>query len=112
MLQGVRSKTAGLLMGLLVATSAAAPALAGEMRFSFRNPSFGGNPFLGDFLIQGAQLENQFANGGGGGGGGTGSGGGGGGGIGDPANPFSNFQLPDADDFSTGTTVIIGAPTN
>ncbi len=107
----IKRASVGLVAASVLAASVASPLQASELRFTFRNPSFGGNPFLGDFLIQGAQLENQFAgNDGGGGGGGTG--GGGGGGDDGLANPFSNFQLPDPDDFSTGTTVIIGAPTN
>ena len=84
---------------------ATAPSVsAGELRFNFRNPNFGGNPFLGEFLINSAQLQNQHNGGGSGGGGGDGVDGG----VGE--NPLDTFQIPNPDDFATGTTVIVGAP--
>ena len=91
-----------VVLAMLASTSS-----AGELRFGFRNPNFGGNPFMGEFLINSAQLQNQHG-GEGGGGGGAGGGLGGDGGIG--ADPISSFQFPNPSDFDTGTTVIVGAP--
>lgn len=98
-------KLRAVLSIVVVSTALAIPAMtcdAGELRYQFRNPAFGGNPFLSDFLLQTAQIQNEHA------GGGDGGGGGGGGGAG--GDPFSDFNFPDPDDFATGTTVIIGAP--
>ena len=36
------------------------PALAGNMTFQFRNPSFGGNPNNGPFLLNSAQAQNSY----------------------------------------------------
>ncbi|ELY2765531.1 curli production assembly/transport protein CsgF [Cronobacter malonaticus] len=36
------------------------PGLAGNMTFQFRNPSFGGNPNNGPFLLNNAQAQNSY----------------------------------------------------
>lgn len=36
------------------------PSYGGELTFQFINPSFGGNPLNGTFLLQQAQLQNKF----------------------------------------------------
>jgi len=36
------------------------PLLASELVFKFTNPSFGGDPLYGTFLLQQAQLQNKF----------------------------------------------------
>jgi len=36
------------------------PLFASELTFKFTNPSFGGDPLYGTFLLQQAQLQNKF----------------------------------------------------
>lgn len=37
-----------------------APAIASELRFNFVNPSFGGNPMNGQWLLNTAAAQNDF----------------------------------------------------
>jgi len=50
----------------VAATLAASPLAAGELTYQPTNPSFGGNPLNGDFLLQSAQTQNQHQDDGGG----------------------------------------------
>lgn len=45
-----------LFLGLFMAGAA----FASQLEFQFVNPSFGGNPLNGSFLLQQAQLQNKF----------------------------------------------------
>ncbi len=44
------------LFSIIIASSA----FGSELVFQFTNPSFGGNPLNGSFLLQQAQLQNKF----------------------------------------------------
>lgn len=62
-------------LALVIAViSTAAPALAGNLRYTPTNPAFGGNPNINGFLVGTAQIQNQFTGSDGGGGGGGGGG--------------------------------------
>ncbi|GAB6184412.1 curli assembly protein CsgF [Thermodesulfovibrio hydrogeniphilus] len=49
----------GLLI-FFISTIIASSAFGSELVFQFTNPSFGGNPLNGSFLLQQAQLQNKF----------------------------------------------------
>jgi curli production assembly/transport component CsgF len=49
-----------MALAMLLAVVAAGGALATELRYEPTNPSFGGNPLNGSFLLNKAQVQNGF----------------------------------------------------
>lgn len=48
------------LVGLVIGMALGAPVAAGDLVYQPINPSFGGNPLNGSFLLNNAQLQNDF----------------------------------------------------
>lgn len=53
-------KVSIFIIGLILFAFITGSANSSELTFQFINPSFGGNPLNGSFLIQQAQLQNKF----------------------------------------------------
>ncbi|WP_323018488.1 curli assembly protein CsgF [Castellaniella sp.] len=56
----IRRTTLPLLMAAASSAFIAPPALAGQLTYTPVNPSFGGSPLNGSFLLQSAQTQKRY----------------------------------------------------
>ena len=56
----MKKKLLGIFGGFVGSLFLVSSVAATELVYEFVNPSFGGNPFNGPWLLQQAQLQNQF----------------------------------------------------